>query len=44
MYGGNDSDLLIGGAGDDVMQGEADADTFRIEDNFGNDKIFPSTT
>ncbi|GAB5430695.1 MAG: hypothetical protein EpisKO_00650 [Epibacterium sp.] len=39
MYGGNDNDLLIGGTGADLMYGEADADTFRIEDNFGNDTI-----
>jgi len=39
MYGGNDEDLLVGGTGDDEMYGEADADTFRIEDNFGNDTI-----
>ncbi|KUP92456.1 Hint domain-containing protein [Tritonibacter horizontis] len=39
MYGGNDGDRLVGGEGDDEMYGEADADTFIIEDNFGNDTI-----
>lgn len=39
MYGGNDGDRLVGGTGDDLMYGEADADTFIIEDNFGNDTI-----
>jgi len=39
MYGGNHNDLLIGGTGADLMYGEADADTFRVEDNFGNDTI-----
>ncbi|TNJ42095.1 Hint domain-containing protein [Phaeobacter sp. B1627] len=39
MRGGNDGDLLVGGTGDDLMFGEADADTFRMEDNFGNDTI-----
>ena len=39
LYGGNDNDLLIGGEGADLMYGEADADTFQIEDNFGNDTL-----
>jgi len=39
MYGGNDDDLLVGGSGADEMYGEADADTFWIEDNFGNDTV-----
>jgi len=33
--GGNDT--LIGGTGDDTMSGGNDADTFIIEDDFGND-------
>ena len=32
-------DTLIGGTGDDYMDGGDDADTFIIEDNFGNDTI-----
>ena len=39
LYGGNDNDLLIGGEGADLMYGEADADTFQIEDSFGNDTL-----
>lgn len=39
MYGGDDNDLLIGGEGADLMYGEADADTFEITDNFGNDTL-----
>lgn len=32
-------DTLIGGTGDDYLEGGDDADTFFIEDNFGNDTI-----
>ena len=35
----NGNDTLVGGEGDDTMQGGDDADTFIIEDNFGNDVI-----
>ena len=36
--GGGD-DTVTGGQGDDRMLGEEDADTFIVEDNFGNDTI-----
>lgn len=39
IYGHDGDDDIYGGTGNDAMSGGADADTFFIEDDFGNDKI-----
>ena len=39
IYGGGGEDNIFGGGGDDIMSGDDDADTFIIEDGFGNDTI-----
>jgi Ca2+-binding RTX toxin-like protein len=44
IYGGAGDDTIYGGAGDDFMDGGADADTFIIEDGFGNDTIIGGDT
>lgn len=40
IWSGGGDDILYGGTGDDIMYGEEDADTFVIEDDFGNDTIY----
>ncbi|MEO9649083.1 MAG: Hint domain-containing protein [Roseobacter sp.] len=39
LSGGSGADTLIGSAGDDHLEGNEDADTFVVEDSFGNDTI-----
>lgn len=39
ILGENGDDIITGGAGDDSLTGGNDADTFVIEDGFGNDTI-----
>lgn len=40
LFGGCGDDTLFGGTGNDYMSGGRGADTFVLEDDFGNDKIY----
>ncbi len=44
VYAGGGDDVISGGTGNDLLFGEDDADTFIVQDAFGNDTIYGGTT